>query len=334
MFRSSFRLVTVLASLTCSGILAQLREPPAVIEIDIENFRFYLFDSADFTKWGTNPNRVDVALHRNFNTMQAIGDVIAVNGQPAKGTITATAGSIGGDPVPMPGSSPSDVPGTSRLIYEIDLLQPDGTPIGSLFAMGRNTGQPPPGSVGATGGNLVIVGGTGAYLGARGQILFGVALPQSSPLARGSFTEDPINRRVFGGLAFRRIAYVIPEWRPEIFQRNGAAATFHADFTPVTAERPSRPGETVILQVTGLGPTRPGIPFGQPFPQQPPHIVNSPIEVTVNGQSVPVVSKIGWPGLVDTFRVDIQLPNNISGPAMVRVTAAWIPGAEVRIPIR
>ena len=334
MFLSTLRQAAVLTALTSCGIYAQLREPPAVIEIDIEKFRFYLFDSSDFASWATNPNRVDVTLHRNFNTMQAIGDVIAINGQPARGTITATSGSIGGDPNPMPGVSPADLSGTARLIYEIDLQQPDGTPIGSLFAIGRNSAQPPPGSVGAIGGNMVIVGGTGAYFGARGQMLFGVGLPQSSPLARASFTEDPINRRLFGGLAFRRIAYIIPESRPQIVQRNGTAATFHTDFTPVTAERPSRAGETVILQVTGLGPTRPGIPFGQPFPQEPIHVVNSPVEVTVDGQPAPVINKVGWPGLVDTYRVDIQLPEKVSGQARVRVTAAWIPGDEVRIPIR
>ena len=79
-----------------------------------------------------------------------------------------------------------------------------------------------------------------------------------------SMTEDPANRRNLGGQpepAIRHnICHVIPAFRPEI------EAVYHADFTPVTADKPARKGETLIALCSGLGPTRPGIDPGQPFP--------------------------------------------------------------------
>jgi uncharacterized protein (TIGR03437 family) len=51
--------------------------------------------------------------------------------------------------------------------------------------------------------------------------------------------------------------------------RAGSPAVFHADFSPVTPARPARAGETLIVMATGLGPTRPGMNPGTPFPENP-----------------------------------------------------------------
>ena len=89
------------------------------------------------------------------------------------------------------------------------------------------------------------------------------------------------------------------------------------------------------MQATGLGPTLPGVDPGQPFPTDAVQQVNSPLAVTVNGQDAEVVNGLGWPGLVDTYRVDFRVPGGmVAGTASVRLTAAWIAGTAVRIAVQ
>ena len=43
---------------------------------------------------------------------------------------------------------------------------------------------------------------------------------------------------------------------------------------------------------------------------------------------------IGWPGLVDIYRIHFQVPDGIAaGMASVQLTAAWVAGPAVNIPI-
>ena len=110
---------------------------------------------------------------------------------------------------------------------------------------------------------------------------------------------------------------------------------FHADFSQVTPAKPARAGELLILTVTGLGPTLPGVDPGQPFPANPPQEVNSPVEVTVNGKPAEVINKIGNPGTTDTYRIDIRVPEGTApGIATVQLSAAWITGSEVKVAIQ
>jgi uncharacterized protein (TIGR03437 family) len=97
---------------------------------------------------------------------------------------------------------------------------------------------------------------------------------------------------------------------------------------------------------TGLGPTRPGVNPGELFPRSPLHTVNSPVDVIVNGAFGSVINATGWPGLVDTYRVEFRVPAGTaavdvgfpgvpSAPvARIQLSAAWITGGSVNIPIR
>jgi uncharacterized protein (TIGR03437 family) len=109
----------------------------------------------------------------------------------------------------------------------------------------------------------------------------------------------------------------------------------HTDFSPITTANPAKSGEILIVKASGLGPTVPGIDPGQPFPLDALQVVNSPLDVTVNGHAADVVNKIGWPGLLDTYRVDFRLPAGVdTGTAAVQLTAAWITGASANIAIQ
>jgi uncharacterized protein (TIGR03437 family) len=89
------------------------------------------------------------------------------------------------------------------------------------------------------------------------------------------------------------------------------------------------------LFVTGLGPTRIAVDPGQPFPSSSLAEVNAPVQVTVNGRSADVLSAVGYPGQVDTYQVNVRVPAGVGGgPARLQVTAAWVGGPAVTIPVQ
>jgi hypothetical protein len=148
-------------------------------------------------------------------------------------------------------------------------------------------------------------------------------------LTEASVREDPSRRRVHPpSRADRLVIMLVPMNAPEI------RAIFHGDFSPVNVANPARPDEVLIAAVTGLGPTRPGVDPGSPFPAAPPEFVNSPVEVAAAGKPTDVVNKVGWPGTKDVYRFDFRMPGDVSGEISIQVTVAWITGLEFRIPVR
>src|SRR5207248_9797203 len=98
---------------------------------------------------------------------------------------------------------------------------------------------------------------------------------------------------------------------------------------------PAMPGEVLRLFATGLGPTTPAVSIGQPFPADPTAVVSSPLSVTINGRPATVLSAIGVPGVIDGYQVDVQVPSDAPrGIATVQLTAAWIQGPAVNLPIQ
>ena len=85
------------------------------------------------------------------------------------------------------------------------------------------------------------------------------------------------------------------------------------------------------LFATGLWPTRPGVDPGQLFPANSLAVVNSPVEVTVNGGGVgPRCLRL--PRIDSWLSGELPVPPDIAkGTAAIQVSAAWIPGAPVNI---
>jgi uncharacterized protein (TIGR03437 family) len=267
-----------------------------------------------------------------------LGDIVAVNGQPAKGTFISREIGVCVSPTPVPGQALADTTRNSIRFETYEILQSDGTPVGTVMTNGLNAGAPSPPGPAAGTHNFAIVGGTGAFLGARGhtgnanQGLGSAAVP----LRLASIVEDPANRRLNGGGHQVFTLYVIPLSRPEIVTSAGAPAVAHSnDFSQVSASKPAAAGEILSLFATGLGPTRPGLLPGQPFPSTPLAGVNSPVEVTVNGKPAEVLGAVGYPGTVDGYQVNFRLPaDTAKGVAIIQVSSAWIPGAPVSIPVQ
>jgi hypothetical protein len=240
---------------------------------------------------------------------------------------------------PTPNSSePIADASWATIRYETyEILQSDGTPVGTIMTSGLNNGAPsPPGPPVGTQ-NFAITGGTGAFFGARGQK--GGANSGFSGLVNirtASIAEDPANRRQNGGGHIRSVLYVIPISRPEVVTTaNGPAIAHSNDFSLVSTSKPATAGEVLSLFATGLGPTRPGINPGQPFPSSPLAVVNSPLEVTVNGKPAEVLGAVGYPGAVDGYQVNFRVPpDTAKGTAAIQVSVAWIAGASVNISVQ
>ncbi len=294
----------------------------------------YLGDTSDVSKLATDPNVTTPAPSRNFVPVLILADIVSINGEPARGTTVFHFRQINLRTAPNAGEAIADIVRNNVVDIRFEILKTDSTPIGTVMASGMGGGVGPPGApLEVRVGNVAIVGGTGAFLGARGQVGQGLTLVADRS---ASMAEDPANRRRNGGGRVRYLLHLIPMTRPEVVMTAGGPAVVHAnDFTLVTTSKPARPGEILSLIATGLGPTRPGIDPGKPFPASPLALVNSPVVVQVNGAPVDVAYAGGYPGTTDVYQVNFQLPAaTLSGVVTLRLAAAWVAGPEIRIAVQ
>jgi len=318
--------------IACRGVA--LSQTPVILEIEADNCVQYLQDVSDWSKFASDSAMTTISGAKSFQSIVNLGDIVAVNGRPAKGTLVSRIQVIFLTTTAAPGQAISDVVrgGVSNSSFEI--LQPDGTPVGTIMAQTILQGAAPPGSPAAlTSQNGVIVGGTGSFLGVRGQAGLGAIIKAPR---NASFTEDPANRRIYGGGKMRFVMQMIPMFRPEIASTSGGPAIVHSkDFSLVTTANPAKPGEVLSLFANGLGSTAPSVEPGKPFPSAPLALVNSPVELTVNSAPVEVIGSAGLPGSVDAYQVNFRVPpGTASGTASVQLNVAWIPSSTVSIAIQ
>src|SRR5262249_47019817 len=147
----------LLAAACCKLVLGQA--PPSILKVEVKDLVFYEVDTADSTKFGTNPNVTSSALSCTAKSFQgrlgsrvvAIGDIVAVNGQPAKGTYAASGVTLCLSPTPVPGQPIADTTHGPIVTETYEFLQSDGTPIGTILSQGLRVGGPsPPGPAAGT----------------------------------------------------------------------------------------------------------------------------------------------------------------------------------------
>lgn len=191
-------LLMTLCALGSWNVTSAQTAPSTILEIDTANRVQYTEDLSDPSKFATDRSVTTVNQPKNFGQVIAIGDIVSVNGQPAKGTLIQSARGIALRTAPNPGQAIADTMRDAVADMKFEILTSDGSPIGTIMASGLAVDSPPPGApLEVTQANIMIVGGTGAFLGARGQVGQAVSsqtIPVRHPLLRilptGAPTEE------------------------------------------------------------------------------------------------------------------------------------------------
>jgi uncharacterized protein (TIGR03437 family) len=100
---------------------------------------------------------------------------------------------------------------------------------------------------------------------------------------------------------------------------NHAVAQNAADFTLNAGDNPARPGQYVILYLTGQGMVEPAVPTGEAAPATPLSYPAGPVEATIGGRPARVAFAGLTPGLVGVLQVNLEVPAGVSGEAPVEV---------------
>lgn len=306
---------TTILVLVSVGALAQ-QPKTATLIVDVENAVQYRSDIGEPARRGADAQLTTPGPQRAFTDILFIGDVVAVNGRPARGLWTSRQFVMNFSPNPAPGFAVADVTRSSIAECKWEFQDEEGRFVGAL----SDSGLFP----------HAVTGGAGIFFGAVGQMRSGGAPPAPRPIRAASMSEDPGMRRVLGGGTTRILFEIVPLSQPQIL------GVFHSDFSPVTHHRPAQPGEILILEVFGLGPLAPGtVPPGSlPFPD-PPVEVNSPLEASLAGRQARVLNKVGWPGTFDRYRVDVEVPGGTaSGENTLELTVAWALKASATVTVR
>ncbi len=307
------------------GAVAFAQTTPVVLDIEVENAVRYIADVADNSKLALNTAATPAATTRAFTDTILIGDIVAVNGRPAKGLWTSRQYTMNFGPNPAPGAAIADVTQGAIAECKYEIQSASGAFIGRLVDGGLFP--------------HAVTGGTGAFIGARGEQATAAARVAKA-VRTASMAEDPANRRANGGGNVRIIMRLIPTVRPEIILTSNGPAVTHSDGKLVSNSNPAQAGEVLTLYATGLGPTTPAVDFGQPFTKDKLHAVNAPVDVMVEGKQAEVLFAGGYSDAVDAYQVNFRLPNDVNPatPALrtaaLQLTSAWIPGSEVSIAVK
>jgi uncharacterized protein (TIGR03437 family) len=314
----------------------------SLLVVEATNFTSYYRDVGDYSLLATRTSPTAATQPRNFSQEVLIGDIVTVNNRRVKGTAIGLVNQVSMRPDPPTGMAVADITRNNWTEWYFEILGEDGQQIGSIRVSGISSqqgfGLPPPGQTSQIiAGSYTVIGGNGAFLGARGYMGAPSAATggQAAAVRRASMAEDPASRRINASGNVRQAIYILPMTRPEIIAESGQPVIVHAsDHTLVTAAKPAMPGEILTLYASGLGPTRPGVEPGQPFPAGSAHLCNSPVDVLVNGKPGDVHYCGGYPGAIDRYQVNFRVPEGVaSGSASVQLTAAWIEGGAASIRI-
>lgn len=125
--------------------------------------------------------------------------------------------------------------------------------------------------------------------------------------------------------------------QPGIFEFDSGgtrlAAALHLDFSVVTQANPARPGEIIVLFLTGLGATTPPVQTNVAGPVPPLVTVTKPT-VGINDGGTEVLGSFYVPTLFTAYQINFVMPLSI-GPGLVKlsVVADGVPSQDSRIPV-
>src|SRR5215471_8074662 len=148
------RKLILLSVLGASFASAQTAAEPVVLTIDVENYVAYRGDMLDPAKVATNPNLTIGTVAAFLESMQ-VGDIVAVNGKPAKGLYQSAGVIMPFRANPTAGQPIADFNSGGRFNCTWEILEADGAYVGTLLDGGAANGH-------------AVMGGIGAFAGASG----------------------------------------------------------------------------------------------------------------------------------------------------------------------
>ena len=291
----------------------------SVLTIETDNVVTYVGDVTDPAQLALLAGPTTPGATRAFTESITVGDVVSINGQPAKGLWQTRSLAMGYSPTAGPGFAIADsaegAPGECKWA----ILTTDGLLVGRFQEGGVGVHQ--------------ITGGSGLFLGIHGTQ---TRVQTVQAPRKASMTEDPSLRRVLGGGKYIHTFHIAPSYPPAFAGTDSSPVVYHADFSPVTGSSPAHAGEILITQATNLGFTTPAVDPGAPFANSSPWSwVSAPVELLVGGQAVEAVNQIGWPGQVNLYRVDFVVPKGTSsGMVALQLRVGGIAGPAVSIPVQ
>src|SRR5260370_16298294 len=116
------------------GFSCLAKTPPKTFQVDVNNFVLYNYDTFDTIQFGTNPNPTSVPM-KTYNNHISIGDIVAVDGIPAKGTLLCTHTMFVLSPFATFGSMKAIADTTRSMMDDcsLEILAGDGTAVGTSF---------------------------------------------------------------------------------------------------------------------------------------------------------------------------------------------------------
>src|SRR5260370_21825822 len=213
----TLRLVTrpSLALMTAACSIALAQTPPAtILTIEMENVVQYQENFTNPPKNGTSTAMEVSTPPATFFPGTFIADIVAINGRKSKGATVGRNYFVGLNTNPSGSQATADVNRFQALEISLEIQQADGTSVGTIVLTGVTGGPPPLGAPkSGTTGTFAVIGGTGAFLGARGQ----AATIMNNHRATSTF-ENPINRRTFPAGLWKLAVQFIPMRTPAVLR--------------------------------------------------------------------------------------------------------------------
>jgi hypothetical protein len=143
------------------------------LTIEVKNLVAYQADICEPSLFATLPDATVPGGNfpptpLNFFVVTLIGDIKTVNTQDSKGTYVGYNPALNASPNAPNGGATADITRIAMREHICEILNSHGDAIGSTVSSGFSGGVAP--GLPNDSGNWAITGGTGAYLGARGQV--------------------------------------------------------------------------------------------------------------------------------------------------------------------
>src|SRR5215469_1582602 len=178
---SPMKTITSIAVVLVSGSSGFAQSPMgSLLIVETANHRGYVHDVSNTSLYATKPGPVDPIIAKNFDQNVFIGDIVSVNGKPAKGTVIEVLNTILLRPNPAPGQAIADINRGGLVEWYFEIQDSASNLIGSIRVSGANGGNVgPPGQTAQINSqaSYMVIGGNGAFLGARGYMGMAAGIP-------------------------------------------------------------------------------------------------------------------------------------------------------------